>query len=656
MNSLAKYILNKPVEMNHITLLVPRSIANKVIDIVHNTGAIHIEAVGKEIEEYITKYNRATKLLDKINSLLSSIHGVVVDIDITRYELETIDLDYIEKDVDKIYSEISILDSEKRVLEERIRILNILRNILVNIPSNYVLKNLVYRGRTLSTLTIQGRIDSFNQLLTSYPNIHVVYSKEFEQNIVCIIVYPSNIHDELINRTKNLGFTIFEPGDLLKDIDMNTSIGEVISFIDKLLKEYGTKLNELSSKIIDKIRNSINDLCKYAVILENTLSRLKTIISAMNSKYITVIKGWIPKKNIETLIKTLESEKTPFYYELHEPVKGVDEPPTMLDNPPVIQWYEPIVKFIGIPRYWEWDPTPLLAYSFALFFGIMLGDMGFALAIILLTAFALDRFVSDPGNRDYVLFKKSLLLSSIVGFAVGALSGSLFSFQLYTLTDLFLDPLKFLIVALIIGLIHVNISHLLTLIKSKKTNDMGTLMSETGLFIIEIFGIPYVLKSILNYSIPSIPNWFYSIALYPIIIGIILVIIGMVKQIGFLGLLMWIFNITGLIGDVLSYSRLAGVGLATIYLGASFNTIALIVMNGLKTLVPIELIGLLIGGLAASLILVFGYLLNTILSAIGCFVHSLRLCFIEFLSRFYEGTGYLFEPLRVVIRKRFVFE
>ncbi|MEM1825832.1 MAG: V-type ATPase 116kDa subunit family protein [Desulfurococcaceae archaeon] len=659
MSVLSKFILNKPVEMNHVTILVPRSISDKVVQILHDIGVFHIETIGKEIEEYVEKYNRLVKLLDRINSLLNNIHGIVVDVDVTRYELESIDLDLIEKDVEKIYSEINVYSSEKRILEENINTLMMIKNILIHIPRDYTLKTLVYRGKTLSTITIIGRIDSFKQLLQLYPSIHIIYSKEYEQNIVSIIMYPSSIHDEVVNRVKNTGFNILELGiDLFKNIDLNTSIGETIALIDKLLETFRNRVNEISSKIVNRIKDSLQDLCKYSIILENTASHYKTIISAMNSKYLTLITGWIPKKKLFYLIKTLESEKIPFYHEIREPVKGVDEPPTMFDNPPVIQWYEPIMKFIGIPRYWEWDPTPLLAYSFAIFFGLMLGDMGFALAIVLLTTFLLDKFVSDPGSRDYVLFKKSLVFSSIVGFIIGLISGSFFSFEIkiIRLTDVFSDPIKFLIMALIIGLIHVNIAHILTFIKSKNNKDTGTLMSELGLFIIEIFGIPYVLRNILNYSIPLIPEFFFKTAIYPIIIGIVLMIIGMIKQIGFLGLLMWLFNITGLIGDVLSYSRLAGVGLATIYLGNSFNMIANMVMNSLLELFPTPFIGLIMGGLASLIILVFGILLNTILSAIGCFVHSLRLCFIEFLSKFYEGTGYLFEPLRIVIRKRFVFE
>ena len=650
-------IVNKPVEMLYVNIVVPRENIEYVTSVLHELGAVHVERLGERIEEYVKRYEKANELIEKIRSLLSNVRGISVDVELTRQELEAIDLDYMEKDVGELYNVVEALLDKQRDLEERLRVVREAIGTLSLIPSNFRLGDLYFRGRIISSLTVKGRLDALKQFLNQFKErINLMYYAEYEQTGLAILVCYTRELEDLLERVKSLGLTIFDPRNLFDEVTSDMTVAGVLEKINSVIKEYEKELKKISSKVYEEIKGSVNDLCKYLVILENMVSRLNALLSIKSWKYLSLIGGWIPKKKVKELTTRLSQRQIPFYVETREPIYGRDEPPTLLENPPVIQWYEPIVKFIGLPRYWEWDPTPIIAYSFALFFGMMLGDMGYATALIIATLLFLDKFVSDPSNRDYQFFKKALILSSLIGFIFGFLGGAVFGFQLFVITDLFTDPMKFLVTALVVGLIHVNISHALTLVKSIREKNVGVALSEIGLFIAELFGIPYILYTMLNTPLPGLPTWIYTYFLYLSFVGVALIVVGMIKSIGGLGLLMWLFSLTGLLGDVLSYSRLAGVGLATIYLGASFNTIALLAFNGLKSMVPVEIAGAILGGVVAGITLFFGHLLNTILSAIGGFIHGLRLCFVEFLSKFYEGTGYPFEPLRIVLRRRVVIE
>ncbi len=650
-------ILNKPVEMLKASIVVPKTYVDKLFSILHEEGALHITKVGKGVDEYIEKMKRLQDVLNKINYLLSFKPGAVLDISLTAYELRQITIEDIREDVDKIYVDVKSLESS---IEKRSTELNNLANIhsiTKYLPGDYRVKYILYRGKHLSIITIYGKSDNVQNFITEN-KIPVIYNTITDEIAIAIIVIESSKFDNILRKISLSGLKYLR---LDKDlIEKYNTVDQLNMFISRRMAELNTKVKELKEKLDNIISQSLQDLGKYRVIVENMINKIEALLNISSLKYLTLVTGWVPKKKANALLERLKSEGIPAYVEYSEPSED-EQPPTLLENPRVIRYYEPIVKFIGIPNYYEWDPTPILAYSFALFYGIMLGDMGYAIAIILAAFLVLDKFVVDIYNRDYQLFKRSLVVSSAVGFVVGALSGTLFGDSLaiaglkYAITNVFNDPIMFLSLSLIIGLIHVNIAHAIALAKHLKRKNIGDAISEIGLFIAEIFGIPYVMYTMLNTPVPIIPEDMIDYLLWLALIGVALIIIGMIKSIGGLGILMWLFNLTGLLGDVLSYSRLAGVGLATIYLASSFNLMAVMIYNGISNMLP-PIIGPIVAGILAVLVAFLGHLINTALSALGSFIHSLRLCFVEFLTKFYEGDGYPFSPFKVVLRKRMVIE
>jgi V/A-type H+-transporting ATPase subunit I len=134
----------------------------------------------------------------------------------------------------------------------------------------------------------------------------------------------------------------------------------------------------------------------------------------------------------------------------------------------------------------------------------------------------------------------------------------------------------------------------------------------------------------------------YSIFMYIVIASVVVIIVSSFMQRGGLGAIFWFFDITGLLGDVMSYCRLAGVGLATFYLASSFNMLAEL----LSGMIP-GVVGMVVGGLMAIVVLIFGHTINLILSGLTAFIHSLRLCFVEFLFKFYEGSGREYSPFKL---------
>ena len=125
-------------------------------------------------------------------------------------------------------------------------------------------------------------------------------------------------------------------------------------------------------------------------------------------------------------------------------------------------------------------------------------------------------------------------------------------------------------------------------------------------------------------------------------VSVVLIIVSAFMQRGALGAIFWLFDLTGLLGDVMSYSRLAGVGLATFYLATSFNMLADVFYD----IIP-GTVGIVFGVLLAIVVLIFGHAINLVLSGLTAFIHSLRLCFVEFLLKFYEGGGREYSPFKL---------
>jgi len=146
----------------------------------------------------------------------------------------------------------------------------------------------------------------------------------------------------------------------------------------------------------------------------------------------------------------------------------------------------------------------------------------------------------------------------------------------------------------------------------------------------------------LGMQLPGFTSQINSILLYFMVPGVLLIVISSIMQSGGLGVIMWLFDITGLLGDVMSYARLAGVGLATFYLASTFN-----MMAGLFSEMIPGAAGVIIGSIIGVVIVIFGHVINMVLTAITGFMHSLRLCFVEFMFKFYEGGGREYSPFKL---------
>jgi V/A-type H+-transporting ATPase subunit I len=436
--------------------------------------------------------------------------------------------------------------------------------------------------------------------------------------------------------------------------ERDSTLREFLATASSNAHTFEEELTKLQTEIENKTRENSKTLILFREALSTEAERLAVLAKASEAKYVTLIEGWVPENNVDGAVSQLR-EKVGYVFADAQKPEQVDEPPTKMRNVTALRPFEVIVNLFGTPKYKEWDPTPVIAYSFAFFFGIMLGDVVYAALLMVFARFGLRLLTDNPESEGFKLFQIIIYISGSVGLTVGLLTGSyLGNFYTFfgigsltlatTIHHWLSDPMYFIGLALIIGLVHVNIAHVLALIKGRRERQKAIVPNKAGLFLLEIGAIPWIMHVILGMNLPLLTDQTYSILLYVAIFGVVLIVASaFVEKGAFLGSIFWLFDITGILGDVMSYARLAGVGLATYFLAYCFNLIA----DLLYHMMPAGIVQTILGSLIFILVLLAGHVLNLALSGITCFVHSLRLCFVEFLFKFFEGGGRAYSPFRL---------
>lgn len=348
--------------------------------------------------------------------------------------------------------------------------------------------------------------------------------------------------------------------------------------------------------------------------------------------------GWVPAHLSESVKKGLNSRYT-IALETR-PAQSGEEYPIMFHNNPLVKPYEVIVEMFSPPSTREIDPSPLLAPFFFLIFGMMLSDVGYGLMLSGLCGLLIYKFKvgGEMGRMARMLFLSGIA-SILWGFVFGGYFGdmvSVLSGQRLILPAIWFnpmdDPTLLLVWSMIFGLIHIFIG-----MAAK-----AYLLFLTGQWqdaVLDIFPW-YLILTGLGLTAGSIGG---SAGLYMAAAGgAVLVFFGGRQEKNPLKRLlkgvMSLYDITGYFSDILSYTRILALVLAT-------SVIAMVV-NLLGFLLGPTIPGIIVFVLVA----VFGHCLNLALSALSAYVHTCRLHYVEFFSKFYEGGGRIWQPLKLKTR------
>jgi len=656
-------IVNTSDPMAKVRVVTTKDYSTKTLKTLHTIGVLHVEEseelkpVDKEALE--VERRKIGELSTSINDILAYIpkgEGVSLREDVEV--IYTRPFDEVDSEVRLLCTKLSNVHQRATKLNNDIKELTELTRYLGSLErqADIRLQDLNFSGGYLFSRVFVFPNELFE---TSYPKLkdYILESLSGTVENETVLYAIAKVENQ-----ETIEFAVEDGGGRILSIPgEDLTIREFLEVADGNIHSLEEELAKLHAEIESKTRENLEKLVLFREALSAETERLAVLAKACEAKYVTLIEGWVPESNIEPTISELRENVGYVFIDTRKPEQA-EEPPTKMRNATAVKPFEVIVNLFGTPKYREWDPTPIIAYFFAIFFGIMLGDVVYAALLILFARLGLRLLVDDPKTEGFKLFQRIIYISGGVGLVVGLLTGSylgdfyrFFGIESPALAgfiqEIFSAPVKFIQFSLVIGLVHINIAHVLALIRGIKERQKAIVPNKVGLFMLQIGAIPLIMVYILGVDIPWLTGQIPIILMSVAITGLVLIIASSLMEKGaFLGGIFWLFDVTGILGDVMSYARLAGVGLATYYLAYCFNLIA----DLLYGMMPVGIVQAIVGSLIFILVLLAGHVLNLALSAITCFVHSLRLCFVEFLFKFYEGGGRAYSPFRLKARPVFV--
>jgi len=656
-------VVNTPDPMIKVRVMTPKDYSTKTFKTLHTAGVLHVEE-SEELKpvdkEAIERERREIgELLTSINDVLSYIpKGERVSLGEDVEVIYNRPLDEIDSEVRALCTKLSNMHHRATKLNEEGKELTELGKYLGSLgqQADIRLRDLNFFGSYLFSRVFVFPSELFETL---YPKLRDYLLETIvttiENETVLYAIAKVEDRETIESAVRDGG------GKTLQIPEKDLTLREFLEATDGDIHSLEEELAKLHTEIENRTRENLKTLVLFREALSAETERLAVVAKACEAKYVTLIEGWIPESNIETTISELKEGIGYVFIDTRKPER-VEEPPTKMRNATAVKPFEVIVNLFGTPKYRDWDPTPIIAYFFAIFFGIMLGDVVYSALLILFTRLGLRLLVDDPKTEGFKLFQRIIYISGGVGLVIGLLTGSylgnfyeFFGIESLALAgfiqEIFSGPVSFIQFSIVMGLVHVNIAHVLALIRGIKEGQKAVVPNKVGLFMLQIGAIPLIMAFILGFDIPWLTGQIPIILMSVTITGLVLIVASSLMEKGaFLGGIFWLFDLTGILGDVMSYARLAGVGLATYYLAYCFNLIARLLYG----MMPAGIVQLIVGTLIFILVLLLGHVLNLALSAITCFVHSLRLCFVEFLFKFFEGGGRAYSPFRLKARPEFV--
>ena len=671
----------KPVKMAKIAIMGLRKNQQTTVSILHDMEILQLEPLSKDVLA-IVKNERDNELtrqvtdqLLRVKALMTVLPSIPVtvrkrfdSIDDLLQTASTIDVDEqvasLEKEKEALLTEIKDTENNLKLVEEFSFFPEDLKILQLSSATSYF-------GRIPS-----DNFEEFKKVIDAHHEDIMLYTQaEKELTHLILVVFPTISSDEFANIIQTHNVKIEAVPTLNgKPNEIITSEKGNLQTKNQRLKQINDELNKISEKYFA-------NLVEVEEQLQIENKKLEVISNLGVTKDAFAMEGWIPKSKLGHVKSTLEkfTDGTTIY-ELE--TKEEEKAPTLMNNPPKFRLFEAFIRFYSLPQSKEFDPTMVFALIFPIFYGLMIGDTGYCLVILLVCLWVIRRVEKGKRNlnimprqlrsfamlilkkRQMVKLSKAMIPGCVVGIVLGFIFDLHFGFHLngYLFDVLasagvtglpapgeilnrpsqaFIDPIHqagtLLLYAGYIGIGFVSFGLILGVIDCMREGEKKEALVKIGWLAvgwgIVLLGLALISGDAIN------PTWDRLIEVNPIaymyyvlIFGGIALMVACDKSKGPMKV-MALMEVATIISHILSYTRLIGILLASVILA---HTIDYIFLKSLNIGLPLAALGIMI--------LFIGHLFNIIIGVFEPGIQGARLVYVEYFSKFYRGNGRAFKP------------
>lgn len=461
--------------------------------------------------------------------------------------------------------------------------------------------------------------EKYEQLTQNYADNAYFETIDASTNAIYIVM-SLDMADAITSELKALGFT----EAYTKDLTGTPS--------DAILR-FNEKINEINSIIADSEENAKTFVEHKALLqaledfLLNEIDRERSIEKLGETGETFILEGWVLAEDQDRLEKTLSQTAPEAYITFRDPLDE-ESPPTAIRNKKLVEPFEAVTNLYSAPSYRGVDPNFMMSIFYFIIFGMMIGDFAYGVILTIGTYLVLRL------KRPTGMFRQVTTVIMICGISTafwGLFFGTIFSIPgIPAILNPLEDAMTMLILCLGIGVVHLLFGLGMGVYANiKQGNVFGAIFDNASWMFVLIGAVMLILGGILG-----------IVGNYLILAGVAMLLVSQLRQkknvfkaiTGWLG---GLYGATGYLSDVLSYARIFAMGLATSVIAMVFNTIA-----GL-------FFGNVVGFIIGAVVMTIGHVFNIAINTLGAFVHTARLQYIEFYSKFYETGGHMFAPLGI---------